>query len=217
MPRNDWESGWSPTTKVIVAFSVAGVFGLILCCGGAIWIVNRAVDATQEIVAGIADAMTQNPAEIRALTASMVTIEIPEGWQPVTGMEWSIGTEMTTVMYSPNQMQSNRILTLMQMRGAGINQQQMEQQLQMQQAQMNQPGMNPAYGVQSSTTRTFVIDGEDREFLFSVVNDGAGGTMHQVQGAFPGRNGTVMFQLMEDDANWDEEVVVRMIESITAQ
>ncbi len=52
-------------------------------------------------------------------------------------------------------------------------------------------------------TYRVVIDGEEREFLFSVLDDGAGGTLHQVQGVFPGRNGTVMLQFMEDDTSED--------------
>lgn len=214
MSHDEFESGNSQTTKIVVVLSVSALLGLALCCGGTVMLVMRAREVVGEFADTIANAATQNPAEIRALTDSMVSIEIPEGWQPISGMKWPLGVDMTMVVYSPNRTQPNSMLMLMQMKGEGADQQQMEQQMQM---QSQQQGMNPQLGIQSSETRTILIDGEERSFQVTVTTDSTGNTMHQVSGVFPGRNGIVMLNLMEDDAVWDEDAVVRMLESITTE
>lgn len=196
----------SNTAKVIIVVGAVGGVGLVLCCGGLWWFGMRA----QQLVRDVMPNITNNPAEIRKITDSMVSIEIPESWQPVMGMESKIAFAM--VVYSPDQNPQSRVLTLMQVTARGANQQQMQQQMRM---QSSQQGMSQEITIKSSETRTFTIDGDERDFLFAVGANRNGDTVHQVTGVFPGRNGTVMLVLIEKDDDWDEAAVVKMIESIS--
>ena len=125
--------------------------------------------------------------------------------------------EMQMATYSPDQTQQNRTLMLMQMKMEGQDEQQMEEMEQQLKMQSGQQDMNQGFIIESSETRTFVIDGQDREFVFAVGTNSAGETVHQVTGVFPGRNGTATLMMMDDDANWDEAAIEQMIESISTQ
>lgn len=194
------KSGMSSTAKVIIGIIAASVLTCAVCCGGVFWWFSQRVST--------------DPAKVREMTESIVSIDIPAGWQPVMGMNWSLGAQMEFVVYSPDQTNQSRLLVLMEMQVQGANQQQMEQQMQM---QMSQQGMNQDITVESSETRTFTIDGEEHDFVFAVGKNSAGDTVHQVTGVFPGKNGTAMLMMIDDDADWDEAAVVKMIESISTQ
>ena len=130
------------------------------------------------------------------------------------GMQMSMGFQMQMAVFSPDQTNQSRMLMLMQMKMEGANEAQMEQQMKM---QASQQGMNQDITVESSETRTFTIDGQEQDFVFAVGTNRAGDTVHQVTGVFPGKDGTAMLMLMEDDAHWDEAAVEKMIESISTQ
>jgi hypothetical protein len=198
----------SKTAKVIIVVGALGSVGLALCCGGLWWFGMRA----QQLVRDVMPNITNNPAEIRKITDSMASIDIPEPWQPVMGMESKIAFAM--VVYSPDQSPEARVLMLMQVTASGANQQQMQQQLRM---QSSQQGMSQDITITSSETRTFTIDGQERDFLFAVGTNRNGDAVHQVTGVFPGKNGTVMLMMVEKDDDWDEAAVVEMIESISTQ
>lgn len=202
MSEGQQKSGMSTAAKVVIGLVAAGIIGLAVCCGGVWWFGSKAIN------------MTQDPAEIEAKVASIASIDVPAGWEPVMGMEMNMGFQMKMAAYSPDQTQQGRALVLMQMKMEGANEQQMEQQMEM---QMGQQNMNQDISVESSETRTYTIDGQDRDFEFAVGTDSSGNSVHQVTGVFPGKDGTAMLMMIEDDANWDEEAVVQMIESISTQ
>ena len=82
--------------------------------------------------------------------------------------------------------------------------------------QMDQMGQSTEVSVEESETRTFMIDDEEVDFLFVTGVKGQNETkVKQVQGVFPGRNGTIMLMVIEGEETWDEAEVVKMIESIT--
>lgn len=194
------KSGMPTAAKVVIGVIVTGVIGVAVCCGGVFWWAS--------------DTITYDPAKIRGQTDEIAAIEIPFGWEPVIGMELNMGFQMQMVMYCADVVQQTRTLVLMQMKMEGASEHQMEQQMQL---QMRQQGLTQQIAVDSSETRTYVIDGQEREFDFAVGTNAAGRTMHQVTGVFAGRNGTAMFEFIEDEDNWDEAAVEQMIQSISTQ
>ena len=199
-PEGKQKSGMSTAAKVIIGIVVTGVVGFAICCGGTIW--------------WFSDMMTQDPDEIREITTSIASIDIPAGWEPVVGMQMNVGMQMQMAAYAPDPNQQKRILMLMQMHMQGATEQDMEAQMEM---QMRQQNIGEPITIDSSETRTFVIDGQEREFTFAVGTNASGDTMHQVSGVFAGRNGTAMLKFTEDDDHWDEAAIEKMIESISTQ
>lgn len=199
-PEGDKKPGMSTAAKVIIGIVVAGVVGVAVCCGGFIWWASNI--------------MTQDPQEIREITGTIASIDVPEGWEPVVGMEMSMGIQMQMAAYAPDPTQQKRMLMLMQMQMEGATEEDMEFQMEM---QLQQQNIGEPISIDSTETRTFTIDGREREFSFAVGTNSSGETMHQVTGLFTGKNGTAMLKFVEDDDNWDEGAVTRMIESITAQ
>src|SRR5262249_9486532 len=68
---------------------------------------------------------------------------------------------------------------------------------------------------QTSETRDFTINGESVPFEFikgTAPNGGA--PTRQVGGLFPGRNGMVMVMVMVPESEYNEDAIVKMIESI---
>ncbi len=200
--EDEQQSGMSTAAKLIIGVVVAGCLGAVMCCGGVIWWGSQAISVTQD------------PDEIEEKLATIASIDMLDGWEPVMGMELNMMFEMQVAAYSPDETQESRMLLLMQMKMEGASDADLEMQMRM---QMNQQGMNQEITIESSETRTFVIDGQERDFQFAVGADRNGNTVHQVTGVFRGRDGTAMLMMMEDDANWDEAAVEQMIESISAQ
>ena len=64
-------------------------------------------------------------------------------------------------------------------------------------------------------TRTFTIRGKEIEFQFAKAEDPETGTAYrQVSGVFPGKGGTAFLMLQIEEEGYDEDVIVKIIESI---
>ena len=81
--------------------------------------------------------------------------------------------------------------------------------------QQQQQQGNRKLNIQSTGTREITIRGEKVEFVFAEGTDKNTDTVvQQVTGVFPGREGMGYLMLRIDDESYDEQAVVRMIESI---
>ena len=79
-----------------------------------------------------------------------------------------------------------------------------------------QQGQSQDINVIETETRSFVIDGEEVEFQFKTgTRSGTNQQVRQVTGVFSSRNGTAMLMFLEDEEHWNEEQIVKMIESIS--
>lgn len=88
----------------------------------------------------------------------------------------------------------------------------------MRQQQQGQPGgqpgnVNAEMDEESSETREFTVDGQKVPFEFIKGNSG-GTPTRQVVGILPGRQGMVMVMAMIPESDYDEELIVKMIQSI---
>lgn len=208
MSESQRDAGMSTTTKVILAIGGLFCVALLVCCGIAMWFGNKAVNT-------IAESTTENPAEIQSIADSIASIQIPEVYQPQTGVDFDLGFSMQMAIFSRNAGGQQGAVVLMQMAAPGQqNDEQMKAQFRQ---QMQQSGQNQEITVESSETRTFTIDGEECDFEFVAGTDQSGNPVRQVMGVFPGRGGAAFLVVFESEEDWDEEAVVELIESITAE
>lgn len=198
-------NGTSRGVKILLAMLIGGAICVTICCGGFYYFLRSAVTLTTE------------PGEITEVQNSIVGIQIPEDYQPRQAVSTSVmGITMRLVNYSRVPKSEVGTIVLMQMESPGNrSQDDIEKSLQ---DQLQQTGHAKDLQIEKSEIRTLTIDGKEVDFVFST------GTMqdsdkpfHQVQGVFPGRSGTVMLVVQEDDTNWDEEAIIKLIESITIQ
>jgi hypothetical protein len=214
------KQGMSSTAKVLVVLgSIAGVC-LLACCGGGIFLYMKAKDAIQNFAQNFT---TTNPAEIRDRTADIVHIDIPEEYPPIRAFDFFV---MKQIIYGKEQGGSPGAMVMIMHidqpvprgQGPAAAKQQRDQILrQMREQQKGQQGgnINTDLTEQSSETREFTINGEKVPFEFIKGTAANGGTpMRQVVGVFPGRSGMVMVMVMVPESEYNEEAIVKMIESI---
>ncbi|SFI43913.1 hypothetical protein SAMN05421753_1094 [Planctomicrobium piriforme] len=192
--------GMSTTVKVLLGLSIGAALMCLVCCGGGIWFWSRAVS------------MTENPEEIKTLTQSIATIDVPEGFQPKFGVTMDIWIVMKMAAFQAG---PHDTLVLMQMTiPGGLTEEQMKGSFDQQLKQNNQKHID----VIEREVRTFKIDGVDRSFEFIKGTDPeTKAPVHEVRGLFPGPNGMIFLMLQEDGENWNEERAVKLIESISTK
>jgi hypothetical protein len=211
------KQGMSSTAKVLVILgSIAGVC-LLACCGGGIFVYMKAKDAIQNIAQNFT---TTDPDDIRARTADIVHIDIPEEFPPLRAFDFFF---MKQIIYGRES--SGSMVMIMEVnermqRGQGApdikqQRQQILQQMRQQQQAQNSGNMNTELTEESSETREFTINGEKVPFDFVKGTAPSGGVpTRQVVGMFAGRNGTILVMVMAPESEYHEEAIVKMIESI---
>ena len=208
----------TPPPKSSNAKVVLWVFGIcalcfVVCCGGAGVVAWRFGDAAKKFVT---DLTTTDPDEIRRQTAAMVDIDIPDEYQPMQGMNM-VAVRMVMYQTPATQDGSQGMLMLMEMamQQFGANAKQQEQELR---KSMKQQHANQGYTSSKSETREIEIRGEKVPFEFvEGTNAGTPGQekkTHMITGVFRGKRGPVMLQLMIPDEDYDEDAVMKMLQSI---
>ena len=142
------KQGMSSTAKVLIILgSIAGVC-MLVCCGGGVFVWFKAKDAIQNFAQNFS---TNDPQEIRARTAKIVHIDIPEQFPPMLALDLMFMKEI--VYGTPNRSMVMIIEMGTQMLGpqgqAGGKQQRDEILRQMKQ-QGQQPGMNTDLNVRKA-------------------------------------------------------------------
>lgn len=189
-------------TKVLLALGLTGVVSLFACCGGAWWIVSNAFSHTQV------------PGEVQEVAESIATISIPPEYTPQVAVQIRMLMNMKMAVFARAGAGQPGHVLLMEMTLPG-KQSPDEMKSAMRKQVEEQRGKQQEIAETSRETRTFLIDGEEREFEFIAGTDKDGKTVHQVLGLFPGRSGMVIFMMTEYGDNWDEEQAVRIIQSIS--
>jgi hypothetical protein len=200
----------SSGSKVLLILGIIGGLCLVVCCGGVGLLYYKFKDAIS---------YTTDAAEIKKQTQEVVTLDVPDGYSPMTSMRISIGiVTMKMIIYQEGSGNQGG-LVIMEMDQVGTDPKQMReqmlQQLRTQQAQGGAGGFNTQIVAQSTETKMFKINGEDVEFDFVKGNrPGENIVFRQVTGIFRGNNGTVMLILIVPDSEYNEEAVIKMIKSI---
>jgi len=199
--------GMSTGVKVLIGVLVGGGLLSLLCCGGFVYFGMNAVE------------IVNTPAEVEAMTQEIVKIQIPEGFNGVSGFKFEMfGVGMKMVAYTgPNEGSSILIMESKQP-GGGSAEAQMEQfQNQMEQQGQGEGGEFQQEGLtdRESETRTLTVGGAPVEFTFAKgKGEQSGVETRQVSGVIEGKEGAVIIMIQIPEADYNEEEIVKMIESI---
>ena len=188
------------STGVKVLLILGGVFGVlaVLCCGAGIYLFNK-----------FSKAMTTDPAQVAAIQQDIAGINLPEGFKPQGGFDWTLGIKIKAAIYSRS---GSEMLMLMQMPSTA-SEEEMRQQMQ---DSLAKQGKKQELRVESRETRTVIIDGKEVPFEFTKgTQEGSGRAMRQVIGVFPGRDGTAMLMYTAPEDQWKDEEVMAMLRSIS--
>jgi len=190
--------GMSTGLKVLLI--LGGLFGLltVLCCGGVFYFVNK-----------VANAFTNDPAQIAAIQEEVIDIETPPGVAPQSGLDVGFfGFEVKMAIYAGER---NEMLMIMQMPGM-VTEAEMRQKMD---ENFQKQGRKKELEIQSREVRRINIDGQEVPFEFATGTDqDSGETIRMVTGTFPGRGGTAMLLYIVRESEWDEEEVMTMLRSI---
>lgn len=203
--RDPWEErparrpGMSTGAKVlIVLLSIAGLV-VLLCCGVGLWIWST---GTFEVV--------ETPEAAVEATQEIAAIDIPEKFQPKQSMNMGLlGYGFEMAIYETEDGQGG--LVIGEMRGLPAGNAQPE--MQMRQALQRQDGQGELK-VNRTEAREFDVRGQTVRFEFAEAVDDAGKEFRIVSGAFPTEDGQGFLLLQVPAETYNEEAVVKMIESI---
>ncbi len=189
--------GMSTGMKVFIGVMIVGGATALLCCGGAYYFFSNVLQ------------FTDDPAEIQKIQEEITGIEIPEGLEAEGGMTMAmVGVQMKMAIYQGNK----SALMLMQMVGPGqMSEAQMRDQFR---ESMKQQDQDSDITVESTEERVFTVNGEDATFEFIKGTTAEGEAVRQVSGMFAGRGGTAFLLYHVPEEDWNEEQVVKMIESL---
>jgi hypothetical protein len=174
MGKNNESSGMGTVMKVFIGVVLAGAVLMVIVCGGGYWFARNAFKPTS------------NPTEIAAITSSIATIPIPEGYVPKGGMQVSMGMTMKMAAYEKSGPPKGD-LVIMEM---GVPGQVLDDKTRDQfkrTANENRSGNNDVT-VTSTETKKITIDGQERDFEFVTgETSGSKQPIHEVTGASQAR------------------------------
>lgn len=201
------KKGWSTTTKVIVVLAV--VFGgvAVVCCGGLAYF-------------GMSFQPKTNPQEVTAISKEIVDLEIPADFQPLIALDAQMfGYGMQLALHeSPKDGSTLMVLAILaggeQIDGNGEAEMNrtIQQQLQQQHQQLAQQTLRVEG---SDPPRTIEVRGQQVEFSFEDCEDvSTKAKFRRVTGAFNGKNGFAGVMLVIHEDSYNEDAVIKTIESI---
>jgi len=211
------KQGMSSTAKVLLILgSIAGVV-LLACCGFGFYIFFHVQEFAKDFAKNMNISATQNPAEVRERTQDMLHIDIPDDFKPVQAMEFMI---MKWAVYQGKSGPQSMLIIMemgQQMIEQGRNRDAKQQRDEMVQQLRQQPQVGTMEEIEeeSRETRTFTIGGKPVEFDFiKGKTRGSQAVVHRVVGVIPTETGIVLVMLTVPEADYNEEQVTRMLESI---
>lgn len=196
----------SKTTLALLIMFGGGALLLLVCCGGVIWVGSMAVGKFRQT-------MTMDPEGVRAMTATIVDVEIPAEFPPFMGMDMTtLGAPMKMVFYGPQD--QSRSVVLMQMIDpsgkSALTPEQFEQA-------MSQQGQGQAHQVNVTSSEHWIFDFAGEEYTFEMASGtdpARNATVNRLSGVFPGKTGPAFLSMMAGQDEWDEVSVLQMLESM---
>ena len=171
---------------------------MLLCCGGLAWWGSTAVRVTNK-----AD-------EIIAIQDEIADISLPEDYEPEAGMSMDLKFfKMQMANYKIDGERSFVVLLQLEL-NAGDENVDIEKELR------KAGSKQDAIDIESSETRTLLVMGEERDFLFAKGKSPKGNVpIRQVSGPFTGRGGSGLIIVGGEEETWDEDQVIEMIQSLS--
>ncbi|MEX0979176.1 MAG: hypothetical protein WDZ48_10005 [Pirellulales bacterium] len=214
-PINPYDSpetvrpGMSGGTKVLLGLGIGCGVLVLLCCGvfgiGG-YFFGRSVQ----------HAMSEDPATIRNVTDSIVTIEIPPPLEPKMSLDWTMPIldrkVMTMAIYGDKQDHSG--LVLFQLAEDLGDREAMDMQFR---NSLRQSGRSQWKEVELKASETFKteINGSPAEFTLGVGKDEKSGReVAQATGTFSGKGGPAMLFLQVNAKDFTKDQVMEILKSM---
>ncbi|MFH1266140.1 MAG: hypothetical protein ABIK89_10460 [Planctomycetota bacterium] len=195
--------------KLLILFGVLSVLLVVACCGGGIWMGMH-----------FSNSVSEDPDVAVAVTEKMVRMDIPAELEPVGSLNvtWPLtgGTIIVGAAYADESTQS--LLVLASFGSIFAEEMQQQEMLdQLDQDVLQAKGLVPVVNVQDWETHEKEIEvrGQPVTFSFSVGQDVDSEAQRiEVNGTFEGEDGPVKFWFRADAEKFDEDTIVKTIESI---
>lgn len=199
------KQGMSTGVKVLLFFVAFGGVCMLLCCGG-LYYAAKNMDLKMQV--------TEKVPEIIAIQNEITEITIPEQFVPKAGVTFSIiGKGMKMVIFEPADVQGVLILMSITVPDDGMID--MEKEFRNSLNDQNQNQNHRKLDITKEEPREFTIKGKKLNFTFAEGTDKQNGEkFHQVTGVFPGKNSPAFLMLQIESDEYNEEEIVKMIESI---
>ena len=202
-------SGMSGGTKVLLGLGIGCGVLVLVCCGGFGFFAFFFGRSVQQ-------AASEDPATIRRVTASIVTIDIPEALEPKFSLDWTmpiVNRKMMTMAVYADKAQQSSLMVFQFSEDLG-NPEMMKLQFQ---DSLRQSGREEWEEVKLDESETFEteINGSETEFAVgSGRRDNSDEEVWQATGAFDGRGGPAMLFMQLNADDFDKEEVMAILESM---
>ena len=185
------------------ALIVGGLAAVMMlgCCGGLVW-----------LGWGFIPKIVTAPAEIAELSEQTMKIDVPSEFTPDSGMSmdnWLLAMRFATYRHKDGA--GILLIGSLEVKIGDRDQQRADFKKQA----SERSGEAYKLNIKSTVEREFTVRGKPVKFQFSEATKAEGGEPFRLVSAdFDGPTGITLFQLMLKEAAYDEEAVVKMIESI---
>jgi hypothetical protein len=200
-PVSGPREGWSGCFKVFLILGGLGFVTILLCCGAVGWFIKQSMPR-----------MAKTPAEVSEVAGQIVKIDIPAGFVGESGM--TIDNKLMTMRFAIfKQTQEKGMLML---GGFRVNfGDPAAQKGNFQSRKSQQSGMGEDLVVLKMESRDFTIRGQKVPFRFSEAEErNSKKKFRLVEGELDAPGGGAFIKLMLEEDAYDENAVVKMIESI---
>ena len=179
---------------------------ILFCCG----VVLVAAFVFQQAGKRLQEGMKTDPEAAAEVAHTIAEYDLPEGYQEKMAMEIMF---YSLVMIGPENTSGsvNGPVFMLAQFQAGLNQEQMEQQIR---RSFEQQAGNRALNMSLVKVEEVTIRGEETQVATYEGSDENGFVIRQVLASFPGKGGTAMLMIMGSAESWDQDMVEAFIESI---
>ena len=180
---------------------------LLFCCCAVV----AAILVFRQAGKTIEEGMKTDPESAAQAARKIADYDLPPGYQEQMSMDILFYSFVIIAPETDTQTTTSPLIMLAQFSQAGMDRQQMEQQLR--QAFEQQSGQRGA-DMQVVEVKNMVIRGEEVEVTIFEGTDTNGYVVRQLITSFPGKDGTAMLMVMGSPSAWDDKVIDDFIESI---
>ena len=184
-----------------------GLGAAVLFCCGAVLVAGLVFwQAGKKLQEG----MKTDPEAAAEAAHQIADYDLPEGYQEQVAMDIMFYSFVMIGPKAPSGSVNGPVFMLAQFQ-AGVNQEQMEEQLRQ---SLEQQAGNRGLNMSLVSVEEKTIRGEETQVATYEGSDENGFVMRQVITSFPGKDGTAMLMIMGPAELWDQDMVDAFIESI---
>ena len=205
-PDNPNEQSHEPKSgggcfKIALIVGGVGFLGMLVCCGGLAW-----------FGWGFVPKMATTPADVAAVGQEVMQIDIPAEFVGQAGMSWDNWVmSMKFATYEYKEQKGSLVIGSMQVKLGDPKDSQAAFKNQTKQQSDDEEDLK----ITVTVDREFTIRGKPAKFKFSEAEqEGTGKKFRLVSSEIATPGGLLIFQLKLEEDAYDEEAVVKMIESI---